>query len=105
MKPSEDQVGGSHYKTMPIQPHYFCHVNKLGALEANVIKYICRHAVKNGKADLLKARHYIDLLLEWEYGEVGESKGGLLPDHSPKPPDVLPTCQCGRLLCKVCNFP
>jgi hypothetical protein len=63
------QVGGDHYKGMPIQPAYFCHVNKLGSLESNVVKYVCRHNRKGGKVDLLKAQHYIALLLEWQYGE------------------------------------
>lgn len=69
LKASDKQVNGEHYKCMPIQPAYFAHVNKLGFLEANVIKYVCRHSRKHGKEDLLKARHYIDLLLEWEYNE------------------------------------
>jgi len=43
-------------------------MNNIGFLEGNVIKYVCRHSAKNGVADLLKARHYIDLLLELEYG-------------------------------------
>jgi hypothetical protein len=73
MKPSEIQVGGDHYKGMPIQPAYFCHANGLGNLESNVIKYICRHSRKHGLKDLEKARHYIDLLIEWSYeGEQGE---------------------------------
>lgn len=82
-KPSKTQVGGDHYKEMPIQPHYFCHVNKLGALESNVVKYVCRHSRKGGKADLLKARHYIDLLLEWQYDDDGQTApaDGRLPDH------------------------
>lgn len=75
MKPSEQQVGGDHYRSFPIQPHYFCHINKLGALESNVVKYVCRHNAKNGKADLLKARHYIDLLLEWQYQHTEETPG------------------------------
>ena len=68
-KPSAKQVGGKHYKEMEIQPHFFCHKNRLGALESNVVKYICRHHQKGGLQDLEKARHYIDLLIEWEYGE------------------------------------
>jgi len=52
---------------MAIQPAYFSHVNGLGALEANVVKYVCRHHMKGGAKDLEKARHYIDLLLEWTY--------------------------------------
>ena len=70
IKASDRQVGGTHYKDMPIQPHYFCHVNKLGALESNVVKYICRHNQKGGRKDLDKAKHYIDLLIEFEYEDT-----------------------------------
>jgi hypothetical protein len=65
---SQMQIGGDHYRAMVIQPNKFCHVNKLGALESNVVKYICRHHQKGGEQDLEKAMHYIALLMEWEYG-------------------------------------
>ena len=61
------QEGGDHYVKLPIQPVEFIYKNKLGFLEGNVIKYVVRHKAKNGKEDLLKARHYIDMLLELEY--------------------------------------
>lgn len=61
------QEGGSHYKDMPIQPVQFIHANGIPFLDANVIKYVCRHRAKNGKQDLLKARQYIDMILELEY--------------------------------------
>ena len=61
------QTGGSHYKDMAIQPAEFIHKNGLGFLEGNVIKYTCRHKKKNGREDLEKAKHYIDLLIEMEY--------------------------------------
>lgn len=66
--PSNGQVGGNHYSKYEIQPTYFLHQNGIGFLEGNVIKYAIRHRDKNGAQDLLKAKHYIDLLLEWEYG-------------------------------------
>ena len=66
---SETQIGGSHYKDLPIQPAFFCQVNKLNWCEANVIKYVCRHHSKNGAQDIKKAIHYLQLLLEWEYPE------------------------------------
>jgi hypothetical protein len=66
--PLRTQVGGSHYKDMAIQPVQFVHANGLDYLTGNVIKYVCRHKTKNGVQDLLKARHYLDLLLELEYG-------------------------------------
>ena len=68
MKASEDQIGGAHYKSFAIQPSEFIHRNGIGFLEGNIIKYVCRYKAKNGRQDLEKARHYIDLLLEWEYG-------------------------------------
>lgn len=65
---SEIQVGGNHYRNFAIQPAEFIHKNQIGFLAGNVIKYVCRHGAKNGVEDLQKARHYIDLLIEHEYG-------------------------------------
>ena len=59
---------------MAIQPSEFIHKNNLGFLEGNIIKYTCRHRLKGGKADILKARHYCDLLLEWEYEGAEKSQ-------------------------------
>ncbi|MEG1232294.1 MAG: DUF3310 domain-containing protein [Acinetobacter sp.] len=66
------QVGGDHYKAMKIQPAKFALENKLDYCQANAIKYICRHESKNGKQDLEKAKHYIDLLIEHYYGDNNE---------------------------------
>ncbi len=63
----ETQIGGDHYKSYPIQPIEFILKNNLGFCEGNVIKYICRHQTKGKKEDLLKAKHYIDLLIENNY--------------------------------------
>ena len=46
-----------------IQPVEYIMRNQLGFCEGNVIKYITRWKLKNGRDDLLKARHYIDLLI------------------------------------------
>lgn len=61
------QVGGSHYKDMKIQPVEFIMANGLGFCEGCIIKYVARHRHKNGREDLLKARHFIDILLQSEY--------------------------------------
>lgn len=63
----EIQVGGSHYKDLKIQPIEYIHANGLDYFEGNIVKYITRHRKKNGKQDLEKAKHYIDLLIELEY--------------------------------------
>lgn len=68
------QVGGDHYKTA-IQPVQYIHANDIGFCEGNVIKYVSRWKKKNGIADLQKAMHYIQLLiqLETEKGDTDES--------------------------------
>lgn len=63
-----EQVGGSHYKDMPIQHAEFCQVNKLPWCESAAIKYLCRHKKKNGVQDLQKAIHYARLAAKLEYG-------------------------------------
>jgi hypothetical protein len=71
ISPLDIQVGGAHYKSMKIQPVTFIMANHLGFCEGNAIKYICRHASKNGVEDLKKAIHYIELLIHDRYS--GES--------------------------------
>ena len=63
----EDQAGGKHYKGMKIQPAHFINENHLEFAEGNVIKYVCRHKKKDGEKDLLKAKHYIDMIIERDY--------------------------------------
>ena len=66
-KPSGRQVGGNHYKNYPIQPVEYALANKLNYAQSNVVKYVTRYKDKNGKEDLLKAIHYLELLVELEY--------------------------------------
>tara|TARA_R110002020_G_scaffold306039_1_gene522009 strand:+ start:385 stop:591 length:207 start_codon:yes stop_codon:yes gene_type:complete len=61
------QIGGSHYQKMKVQPSEFINKNNLPFAEGNAIKYICRHSAKNGKEDLEKAKHYIDMIIERDY--------------------------------------
>ena len=68
MNPYKKQIGGSHYKDMKIQPSKFINDNKLLFAEGNAIKYICRHQDKGEVSDLEKAKHYIDMIIERDYG-------------------------------------
>lgn len=57
------QVGGTHYKDMPIQPWELMEAvltpeEFAGFLKGNVIKYTLRAGRKDGSDDLNKARHY-----------------------------------------------
>lgn len=40
--------------------------------EGNIFKYVYRHRNKNGLEDLKKARNYLNLLMELEYGAETE---------------------------------
>ena len=67
----EKQIAGNHYKDMVIQPVEFITKNKIGFIEGCVIKYVCRHRKKNGKSDIEKAIHFLEMLLELEYNQKG----------------------------------
>jgi hypothetical protein len=67
ISPKDGQVGGNHYKDCKIQPTEFIHANNIPFIEGNIIKYVIRHRNKNGIEDLKKAKHYIDLLIQFEY--------------------------------------
>ena len=64
MSANDEQVGGTHYKDKAIQPWDYIVANNLGYLEGNIIKYVSRWRDKGGVDDLLKARHYLDKLIE-----------------------------------------
>lgn len=60
------QEGGGHYKDLKIQPIEYIHANGVPFAEGSVIKYVTRWRDKGGVADLKKARHFLDLLIELE---------------------------------------
>jgi hypothetical protein len=66
---SSQQIGNTHYITKTIQPwtameSWMTSEEFEGFLRGNVIKYIARYKDKDGIKDVLKARHYLDKLLE-----------------------------------------
>lgn len=71
------QVGGSHYKSLMIQPTEYCEANKLTHCQSNIVKYISRfntdemvpYGVKGGLIDLEKAEHVIQMMKEIYYGK------------------------------------
>ena len=68
--PMSNQVGGDHYTRCAIQPWEIIERNGLGFFEGNVIKYVMRYQNKNGLQDLLKAKHYIEYLINREEKNV-----------------------------------
>ena len=74
MSAYKKQIGGKHYLKYKIQPSRFVVENKLLYPEGCVIKYILRHQDKGGKQDLLKAKHFIDMIIERDYGDEKEKQ-------------------------------
>ena len=66
VKATDTQVGGNHYAKLAIQPMRYSMENGLDALQHTVIKYVTRFRDKNGIEDLEKAKHCIDMLIEFE---------------------------------------
>ena len=66
----DKQHGGSHYQKYKIQPSKFVVENELLYPEGCAIKYIIRHRDKGKKQDLLKAIHFIEMIMERDYSET-----------------------------------
>jgi hypothetical protein len=66
MSAKDYQIGGEHYKNKGIQPIEYIMSNNLDFCEGNVVKYVTRWKFKNGMDDLLKAKHYLEFLIERE---------------------------------------
>ena len=66
VKATNTQIGGDHYTKLAIQPMRYSMENGLDALQHTVIKYVTRFRDKNGNEDLEKAKHCIDMLIEYE---------------------------------------
>ena len=60
------QEGGDHYKKQAVEPVEYIYLNGITYIEGNVIKYVTRWRDKGGIADLKKAQHYLDILIQFE---------------------------------------
>lgn len=79
------QVGGEHYKNLAIEPVEYAHENNLGFMEGSVVKYVTRYKDKEGVKDLMKAIHFLEMLIEMEYPDrtINTKKPGI-GDTSPE---------------------
>ena len=65
----DKQIGGQHYQKFKIQPSKFVVENELLYPEGCAIKYIVRHRMKGKIQDLEKAIHFIEMIIERDYGD------------------------------------
>jgi hypothetical protein len=66
IKATDTQIGGDHYIKLKIQPMQYSMENNLDPLQHTAIKYITRFRDKAGIVDLEKAKHCIDMLIQYE---------------------------------------
>jgi len=84
------QEGGSHYTKCKIQPFQYSMANGLDPMQHTVVKYVTRFRDKGGVADLKKAIHTLELLIEHE--EQAKSAAELAkakPITQPKPMTLM----------------
>lgn len=55
------QVAGDHYTKLKIHPMEFSMANNWDACAHTILKYVTRHTDKNGRQDLEKALHCVEL--------------------------------------------
>lgn len=103
MSANERQVGGSHYKTDGEGEEHWDRVIrlKLNYLEGNITKYIERARKKNGLQDILKAKHYLEKLIEEV--EAGRIEGYAQSQPQSKAELIERTDAYDRVKCPVCG--
>ena len=96
----KEQVGGSHYKDLVIQPVELYAATQCNAFQANIWKYMARYPYKKGKEDIEKAKHYASLAQEL----LADSKDGLTRLNSDC--QALPLCaqQLVDYFCRANRF-
>ena len=74
----ETQVGGDHYKKLPIQPMVFSAQHGYDSTAFSILKYVTRWRDKNGIKDLEKAIHCAELRMT---EEIRLHVGDINPPH------------------------
>ena len=67
MSALDTQVGGAHYKEIPVQPIEIMYMYNTTPAVGKALKYILRYRDKNGAQDLEKAIHCLQIAIELEY--------------------------------------
>jgi hypothetical protein len=75
---NDRQVGGDHYKTDGVQHWDIAVQEGWDYLTGNATKYLWRWKKKNGLQDLLKARHFVDKLIEVEEERLGNGRANIV---------------------------
>ena len=72
MSALDKQEGGDHYRNLDPQPAKILRAWNVPHLEGEVIYRTLRHQQKNGREDILKAIHTLQLILELDYADASD---------------------------------
>ncbi len=75
MQANQTQIQGTHYISKAIQPWDYIAANHLDYFEGCIVKYVSRWREKGGVADLQKAQHYLQKLIEIQSSATDLEKG------------------------------
>ena len=70
MKKQPDSINPPHYRTGGIETYDYIASKSMSYAQGNIIKYVTRYKLKGGLDDLLKARWFLDKLID----EAGGSR-------------------------------
>lgn len=76
MNPILADPENSWYTDQPLQPWEIIRANGLDFFEGSALKYLLRWRRKNGLEDLLKARVYLNELIEQEQARLAAAGAG-----------------------------
>ena len=74
-------VGGTHYLNMGMQPIEFAMANGWDAGAFSILKYLSRHATKNGLQDVQKAGHFVELRDQFIHHVIVPGQHVLMSDY------------------------
>lgn len=74
VRANDYQISGNHYKKLNPEPWDVVRHWDLGYLDGSALKYIARWRNKNGIADLEKAVHYLQKLIEVEKDAINPTR-------------------------------
>lgn len=78
VNPLDVQVGGDHYKGLPVQPMVHMEQNGIAQCLPSINKYVMRFQSRGGARDLRKSMHYLDSWLQLDSEGLAAAKG-LIP--------------------------
>lgn len=68
-KSGDQIVMPPHYAQFKIEPSHFIAENGLDWFQGNVVKYVCRHRLKDGLQDIAKAIRYLQMYEKFLAGD------------------------------------